>query len=191
MPIDKTRQITIPTTHAEAMRISVSVDGEPAVLTRYVRRDGRNAGLGGEHFSTLVDAQGALKGFTNISIDLLQRKALPSRERAEQVAREFLQETAPDLLPRMEIHWIEPHDETLRVLKDGREGDLKLTGMKVKARNLANGRWFWIIVGTDERPMVFERDIQWVTFPGHRKTEKWLHDDWLKKNLGDVKTTTA
>ncbi len=53
--------------------------------------------------------------------------------------------------------------------------------MKVKAQNLADGRWFWVIVGSDERPMVFERDIVWINFPGHRKTEKWLHDSWLKK----------
>jgi len=49
---------------------------------------------------------------------------------------------------------------------------------------LADGRWFWVIVGSDEKPMVFERDIVWVTFPGHRKTEKWLHDSWLKTQAG-------
>ncbi|WP_217999547.1 hypothetical protein [Thauera butanivorans] len=53
--------------------------------------------------------------------------------------------------------------------------------MKVKARNLADGRWFWVILGSDEKPMVFERDIVWITFPGHRKTEKWLHDGWLRE----------
>jgi hypothetical protein len=32
--------------------------------------------------------------------------------------------------------------------------------------------------------MVFERDIVWITFPGHRQTEKWLHDGWLKARTG-------
>ena len=41
--------------------------------------------------------------------------------------------------------------------------------------------YFWVIVGSNEKPLVFERDIVWVTFPGHRKTEKWLHDAWLKE----------
>ncbi|VFR19824.1 hypothetical protein AMP9_3458 [plant metagenome] len=170
----------IPNTHREVARRAVTVDGEAAELTRYERTDSRNEGLEGEHFSTVVAADGTLKGFANISLDLAGQP-LPSRERTEQVARSFLQEAAPDLLPRMRISWIEPHDEPIRVQRDGRIETVALTGMKVKARNLVDGRWFWVIVGSDERPLVFERDIVWVTFPGHRKTEKWLHDAWLKE----------
>ncbi len=130
-----------------------------------------------------MDANGKLKGFVNISLDLVG-KPLPSRERSEQIARDFLQETAPDLLARMKISWIDPHDEPIRVQRDGRIESVTLTGMKVKARNLDDGRWFWIIVGGDDKPMVFERDIVWITFPGHRQTEKWLHDSWLKARAG-------
>lgn len=170
----------IPASHQLTDRRSVAVDGEPAELRRYERNDGRNAGLDGEHFSTVVAADGTLKGFANISLDLAG-KPLPSRERTEAIAREFLLSHAPELLPRMQISWIEPHDEPIRVQRDGRSETVKLTGMKVKARNLADGRWFWVIVGADEKPMVFERDIVWITFPGHRQTEKWLHDSWLKE----------
>ena len=170
----------IPQTHQKVARRPVTVDGEAAELTRYERRDGRNAGLEGEHFSTVVAADGKLKGFANISLDLAGQP-LPSRERTEQIARAFLQEAAPDLLPRMKISWIEPHDESIRVARNGSIETVTLTGMKVKARNLADGRWFWVIVGSNEKPLVFERDIVWVTFPGHRKTEKWLHDAWLKE----------
>jgi hypothetical protein len=170
----------VPASHQLTGRRSVAVDGESAKLTRYERKDGRNAGLEGEHFSTVVAADGMLKGFANMSADLVGRP-LPSRERTEAIARAFLQSHAPELLPRMQISWIEPHDEPLRVQRDGRSDTVKLTGMKVKARNLTDGRWFWVIVGSDERPMVFERDIVWVTFPGHRKTEKWLHDSWIKE----------
>lgn len=173
----------IPPAHHEMSHRPVSVDGQTAYLTRYERQDRRNAGLGGEHFSTVVAGDGTLKGFANISLDLVG-KPLPSRERTEQIARAFLQETAPDLLPRMQISWIEPHDEPIRVSRDGRSETVTLTGMKVKARNLADGRWFWVIVGGDERPMVFERDIVWISFPGHRKTEKWLHDSWVAENRG-------
>lgn len=171
----------VPDTHAQVSERAVSVDGENATLIRHERRDGRNAGLEGEHFSAVVAADGTLKGFANISLDLAD-KPLPSRERSEEIARAFLQETAPDLLPRMKISWIDPHDEPIRVQRDGRSETVTLTGMKVKARNLADGRWFWVIVGSDEKPMVFERDIVWITFPGHRKTEKWLHDSWLKEH---------
>lgn len=169
----------VPATHRQVNQRNVEVDGEAATLTRHERQDGRNAGLEGEHFSTVVAADGTLKGFANMSLDLVG-KPLPSRERSEQIARAFLQETAPDLLPRMKISWIDPHDEPIRVQRNGQTETVTLTGMKVKARNLADGRWFWVIVGADEKPMVFERDIVWVTFPGHRKTEKWLHDSWLK-----------
>ncbi len=34
--------------------------------------------------------------------------------------------------------------------------------------------------------MVSERDISWITFPGHRGTEKWLHDSWLVENGHNV-----
>ncbi|MGU5710210.1 hypothetical protein [Aeromonas caviae] len=169
----------VPDAYAQVSERAVSVDGENAILIRHERRDGRNAGLEGEHFSAVVATDGTLKGFANISLDLAD-KPLPSRERSEQIARAFLQETAPDLLPRMKISWIEAHDEPIRVQRDGRSETVTLTGMKVKARNLADGRWFWVIVGSEEKPMVFERDIVWITFPGHRKTEKWLHDSWLK-----------
>jgi|GEM_PF-250619 len=170
----------IPATHQLTARRRVVVDGESAELTRYERQDGRNAGLDGEHFSTVVAADGRLKGFVHLSLDLLDQP-LPSRERADLIARAFLQTHAPDLLADLQLHWIEPHDETIRVRQGGRSHTVTLTGMKVKMRNRADGRWFWVIVGADERPMVFERDIVWISFPGHRKTEKWLHDAWLKK----------
>ncbi|MCW8165285.1 hypothetical protein D8B22_09970 [Verminephrobacter aporrectodeae subsp. tuberculatae] len=177
----------LPSTHVQADRRAVTVDGERAVLTRFIRDDGRNAGLGGEHFSTVFSETGVLKGFTNMSLELVG-KPLPTRERTEQIARSFLQDKAPDLLERMEISWIEPHDEPLKTVRNGRTEVVTLTGMKVKARNLADGRWFWVIVGRDEKPMVFERDIVWISFPGKRKTEKWLHDAWLVEQPASTST---
>lgn len=164
------------TAYQETSRRAVTIDGEAATLVRHERRDGVHRSLGGEHFSVLVTPKGQLKGFTHMSLALAGRP-LPSRERTEQVARALLTEVAPDLLPRMRISWIEPHDETIQT--DGRA--VTLSGMKMKARNQADGRWFWVIVGADERPMVFERDIVWITMPGRRQTEKWLHDDWLRE----------
>jgi hypothetical protein len=157
---------------------AISVDTERATLRRYERDDHRNGGLGGEHFSTVVDDAGQLKGFTYMDISL-KEGTLPTQEQAQKIALNFLSEMAPDLLPRMEIAWIKPHDETIHVLHNGQPKPVTLTGMKVKARNLADGRWFWVIVGTNNKVMVFERDIVWITFPGRRKTEKWLHDQSL------------
>jgi len=156
----------------------VPVDGEVSQLRRYERADGRNGELGGEHFSMVVGDNGRLKGFARMELDLAGG-ALPSREEARETAMSFLKSAAPDLIETLQISWIAPHEEPLRVKRDDRSERLTLTGMKVKMRNTADGRWFWVIVGTDRKVMVFERDIVWVTFPGHRKTEKWLHDSWL------------
>lgn len=173
--------LPIPTTHTQALLRTEMADKEPIVLTRYERKDGRNRGLEGEHFSTVYADNGLLKGFANISLDLMNQP-LPTREESEKIARNFLQKYAPDLLPTMKISWIEPHDEPVLILNDEGQHETKtVTGMKVKAQNTKDGRWFWVIVGADFQPMIFERDIVWISFPGHRQTEKWLHDSWLKK----------
>lgn len=171
----------MPAGYSEVARRRVAVDGERAELVRHTRTDGRNAVQGGEHFSTVIAADGRLKGFARMDLDLVGGR-LPPREDTQAIAMDFLRAAAPELLPVLEISWIEPHDEPLRVTRNGRAENLTLTGMKVKMRNRADGRWMWVIVGADRKVMVFERDIVWVTFPGHRKTEKWLHDAWLAEN---------
>lgn len=167
-----------PAGYREVARRAVTVDGEGAELVRYERADTRNAVLGGEHFSTVIADNGRLKGFARMDLDLVGGQ-LPSREETQAIAMDFLRTAAPDLLPGMKISWIEPHDEPLRVTRNGRTENLILTGMKVKMRNSADGLWMWVIVGADRKVMVFERDIHWIRFPGHRGTEKWLHDSWL------------
>lgn len=184
-PVAMTVGAFMPTGYGEATRRRIAVDREPAELVRYQRTDGRNAALGGEHFSTVIAADGRLKGFARMDLDLVDGR-LPSREETRAIAMDFLRRAAPELLPALEISWIEPHDEPLRVTRGGKTENLTLTGMKVKMRNRADGRWMWVIVGADQKVMVFERDIVWVTFPGHRKTEKWLHDAWLANNGGSL-----
>lgn len=169
----------IPDTHHQTSQRSVILDGQPATLSRYERRDGRNAFLEGEHFSTVIATDGTLKGFANISFDLVG-KPLPSRERAEQIAAEFLRRAAPDLLTSLGRASVTPHDEPILLLRAGRNETVQLTGLKFKARSLADGRWFWVIVGSDEKPMLFERDLEWATLLARRKTEQWLHDRWIK-----------
>ena len=180
-PVATTVGAFMPAGYAEAARRRVAVDDEPAELVRHQRTDGRNTGLGGEHFSTVIAADGRLKGFARMDLDLVGGR-LPSRTETRAIAMDFLKLAAPDLLPVLEVSWIEPHDEPLRVSRGGKTENLTLTGMKVKMHNRADGRWMWVIVGADRKVMVFERDIVWVTFPGHRKTEKWLHDTWLAEN---------
>lgn len=171
----------IPSDYVKVHARQVTVDGEQATLTRFEREDGHNCGLGGEHFSVVVSKTGQLKGFSHIGL-AYSSGILPTRERAQEIALNFLHESAPDLLPRMKINWINPHDEAFCVVRNGRPERVALTGMKVKVKNTGDGRWFWVIVGANERVMVFERDIVWITFPGHRQTEKWLHDQWIAEH---------
>lgn len=129
------------------------VSGVP-VTYQHERQEGCNAVLGGEHFSALIEADGSLEACAPTALQMAAHP-LPSRKRDEVVARDFLQTYAPDLPPRMELHWIEGHDERL-------------------------------VVGDDQKPMVFERDIVWTNFLGQRKAEKWLHDTWFKQRNGSI-----
>lgn len=185
-PVAAVIQAVMPVGYDEVARRPVTLDGEGAELVRHERTDRRNAALGGEHFSTVIAADGRLKGFARIDLALVGGQ-LPTRDEAQAITMDFLRDAAPDLLPVLKISWIEPHDEPLRVARNGRAEDLTLTGMKVKMRNSADGLWMWVIVGADRKVMVFERDIRWITFPGHRGTEKWLHDGWLVENGHDVR----
>lgn len=167
----------VPDTFVATARTEVRVDAVPATLLRYERADRRNQGLMGEHISMVMGAEGKLKGFTRMDLDV--QGELPSRDRANTVAIQFLKRHAPDLIANMQVSWIDPHDELIRDASGARAVEKRITGMKVKCRNGADGTWFWVIVGPKEQVITFERDIVWVTFPGRRKTEKWLHDAWL------------
>lgn len=177
----QTPALPIPDQYQEKHRATVQIDGEEAILTRYIRRDGRNTALGEEHFSTVYDQQGNLKGFARMEASLAQG-SLPDVVESREIATTFLKRYAPDLLINSNEHFIEPHSETIQTMESGKT--LTLIGMKVKMYNQNDKRWFWVIVGKDREVMVFERDIVWINFPGLRKTEKWLHDSWLKSQPG-------
>lgn len=170
------RSLPFPDGFARLSARAVRVDGKAAELVRYERADGRNGGLGGEHVS-LVLGKERLKGFARMD-GSLRSGELPSQDESRAIAMAFLSSHAPDLLSRLQISFIAPHDEPVQL---GGE-PATLTGMKVKMRNLSDGRWFWVIVGADRQAMVFERDIVWANLQGRRQTEKWLHDSWLAEN---------
>ena len=163
----------LPPNYRKVVQRNVTVDGEQAEWSRYqpALQDGLR--LGEAHFSVVWSEQGYLKGFADIRLQ--QTRRLPDKMEAQAAADAFLQQYAPDLLHNREVDWIDRHEETLRNNGQTRT----LSGMKVKMRNRSDGRWFWVIIGSHGRPIIFERDIVWINFPGKRQTEKWLHDDWL------------
>ncbi len=164
----------LPQNYQQASQKSVRIDNEEATLTRYQKNVSDT--LGGEHFSTLFDNSGHLKGFVYLDKQLVGG-TLVNEQQAEKIADNFLQKYAIDLYKNKELHWIKPHNETITIA-----GEKKIiTGMKVKMRNQKNGLWFWVIVGNNQQPIIFERDIVWLNFKFKRQTEKWLHDEWLRQ----------
>lgn len=55
-PAEEIVATVLPAGYRKSATRAVTVDGEPATLTRYSRADARNAGLGGAHFSTVIAA---------------------------------------------------------------------------------------------------------------------------------------
>lgn len=171
--------IAVPESHHQVSRRWVTQDGVPMMLNRYERRDGRNAGLEGEHISTLVTKDGKFKGFIHLSRDMIG-KPLPNRQHSERIARDFLTAVAPDLLANMRITSIATYHKPLRINRAGKNESLQVTGMRLKARNTADGSWFWVVIGSDGKPISFERDVGWSNLLFRRSSEYWLHDPWLK-----------
>lgn len=142
-------------------------------LFRHEHADARSGGLGGEHISFVIDAEATrLLGVTRMETRFAEGN-LPDREQAQSVAEGFIAEAAPDLNGRLDVLWIEPHDEI--IILDGRE--IVVTGMKVKCRE-PSGTYAWVIVGPENEVITFEREVIWDDDMSERQTEKWLHDDW-------------
>lgn len=160
---------------AEGKKVSGSVKTQDITLFRWQRTP--DLTLGNDQVSFQINARGELAGFARM-IPSAADDPLPEQEKAEQIARAFLLTYAPDLLPVMNIQWIRPHTD--EKYTDGQK-QYRINGMKVKCRNSVDGTYFWVIVGSDNSVIVFERDIEWDFIRAGRQTEKWLHDDWLRK----------
>lgn len=165
----------------------VEVNKEPALLYRFERSDEQNTDLFGEHLSVVTTNDGTLKGFVKYTQGH-QNQPLPTKEVAAAVSEAFLQQAAPDLLDNRKVLWIEPHDEVIQLQTHGAQPkkEFTVTGIKVKSLNTKTGLYFWTIVDANNQVFIFERDIKWITFPGKRGTEKWLHDSYLAETWGDL-----
>lgn len=166
--------------YAPVKTFSGAMDGTEVTVTRYEDNTDNPFILGGEHITFVSDKGGKLKGLARIlGLYQLENTTLPTENESKNIAMNFLESNAPDLIQNMKIQWIKPHDE--EVMIDNKK--IIITGMKVKCRNLDDGKYFWVIVGHDNSVMVFERDIVWDFFKAGRQTEKWLHDSWLKSQI--------
>lgn len=163
---------------------SVFVDKQKSEFLRFVRKDGKNAGLYGEHLSFVIDPKNQqIKSFVRLEARH-KNSPLPSQEEAMQISNKFLQKIAPDLLQNRKILWVDKHDEIIEIISNDEKIQKNISGIKVKSRNTKTGLYFWTIVDANKEVYIFERDIKWIVFPGKRGTEKWLHDAWLDEKWG-------
>lgn len=168
-----TTHVSVPPDYSLVDASQMTQDERSVWVFRHERADGRNAGLGGEHVSFVVDAETMhLLGVTRMEARFADGD-LPDKETAQDIAEAFIAETAPDLHGTLNILWIEPHDETITA--DGHE--VVISGMKVKCRD-PTGTYAWVIIGPENEVITFERDIIWNRDMSRRQTEQWLHDDW-------------
>ena len=172
------QKLVVPTEYQEVHRENLQTDGQAVILTRYTRRDGRNNTLGGEHFSSIYDKQGRIKGFIYKDLLLTEGK-LPTEEDARVSALTFVKAYAPDLLNNHSFNGISQETEFLELARSSDSNKrIPIHYLRVKMRNKDTGLWFWVFVGVDRRIIGFERDLVWSYLRFQRTTEQWLSDAW-------------
>lgn len=163
-------------------------DGREVELIRFEKTSGVNNGLGGEHFSAVIDlVDSRIDGIIHIDKDYADED-VPTEEAAQDFTFSFLNRAAPELAERAEILWIKPtrfvpidppHD-TPFPFTDQQSGTNKLVvGMRVKLLDPKTNGFSWVISAKGNRLVAFERDIGWNRFRKLRTTEQWLHDPWV------------
>lgn len=132
-----------------------------------------------QHVSILQSDKGNLEGFVRLLPQYKISGKQVSKDEAKTIAMNFLQRFAPDLLDKYKVNWIDEHTEEIFV----NNKKITISGMKVKCRNEKDGLYFWVVIAPDGSVMIFERDVEWDFLRSGRKTEQWLHDSWLVKNI--------
>jgi hypothetical protein len=152
---------------------------------RFEKSSGINNGLGGEHYSFVVDLSNQkLLGFTWMD-QRLSGGPLPSKEETRIIAQNFLEKIEHGLSNILVNLWIDRHDEKISVKGEKGVNTITISGMKYKCYREDRNDYAWVIIGSAGRIITFEQGIIWNN---GRVTEKWLHDSWVKnlmrKNLG-------
>ncbi|ASJ57609.1 hypothetical protein BP422_19450 [Brevibacillus formosus] len=147
---------------------------------RYEKISGDNNGLGGEHFSFVVEKNTyKILGVTWMD-QRLAAGELPSKEETKAFAKTFLSKAQPGLFEKLENLWIDNHDETIVVTKGDKRETVTISGMKYKCYLPEENNYVWVIVGPGGQIITFEQGIIWSN---GRVTEKWLHDSWVEESI--------
>lgn len=180
-----------------------SIRSRSAVLMRFALNNSISSSLEGEHFSMVFDSQTQeILGLTKMLTEL-DSKPFVTHQEALDVAIIFLKKVAPDLVVNnckeanlktlplgsrmvfpepiivdlVQVNWIDRHDEKI---SNGSE-EVIVSGMKVKMFLPGLNLWAWVIIDKNGQVQTFERNISWDFDKIQRKTQMWLHDQWLVK----------
>jgi hypothetical protein len=169
---------------------TVIQDGRVLELLRFERASGINNGLGGEHFSAVVDLQERrLDGVMHVDKAFFD-EAVPNEEEAREFAFKFLERSSPDLHKRAEVRWVKPlriqsvdppHDVAFPFHDAEAQQDKLVLGTRVKLFDPETSGFGWVISAKGGRLVAFERDVGWNRRRMCRTTEQWLHDPWVAK----------
>jgi hypothetical protein len=147
-------------------------DGRPVTVVRHQPHGPRT--LLGVHTTAVVDDQGVLLGWTNLTLQAAGRPH-PQPATAQQAAFNWLARFAADHATGLVVQWVQPHDETVL---DPSGDSHTILGTKVKTRHL-DGRYTWVVLGDGPGILTYERNVRWDAAAGRRGTEMWLHDAWV------------
>ncbi|MGW7050793.1 hypothetical protein [Streptomyces sp. NPDC054887] len=152
-------------------------EDRPVTVVRYEQDTTRD--LGGEHITTVVDAEGTLYGYTRMTV-AGAKTPVPADDKAEETAFDWLREFVPDHADGLSVQWVDRHDEEVR---DKAGAVHTIAGAKVKTHH-DNGLYTWVIVDGNGEVITYERDIRWDGSANRRATQMWLHDKWTAAREG-------
>ena len=150
-----------------------------AVIRLRFSRNGRQSGFYDEHFSMVIRKSDKLiLGFVDLRTENVvtakEAKQLPSQHETKQLVKDFFATWQQEYLAQLDDYaYRSRYGEN--ILLDGQK--LAIAGTEWKWYAPENGSWGWVVFGKNRKPIIFERDIFWVS---GRVTEKWLHDKYLE-----------
>lgn len=184
------------------------------LLLRYVRNNGENSQLGGEHISAVIDLDNQCIMSACRMLSECNDDDAVTPDIAFKKASAFLQQYASDLqinnIPELPLPQGFSKGEGVDVFTNDDKvgytlgqlellwigghnekivtGDCEQThGMKVKFRFTdGSARYAWVIIDKASLPHVFERNIFWDFDNVKRGTQMWLNDVWLQAHHIDL-----
>lgn len=167
----------------EGIQDNIKQNGDDVIRLRF-SRNGKESRFYDEHFSmTIRKSDKLILGFVDLrrenAVSRKEISQLPTEIEMKKLVKNFFEQWDSDYLSELDDYaYRSPYGENIVV--DGVRQSVAGTEWKWYAPK--TGDWGWIVFGKNHKPIIFERNIRWVT---GRTTEKWLHDKYLETGALD------